>query len=69
MTSSVGLYIRFEFEMTYCNLAGKIKLLSHAGVVDSLQSHLHVAFLVTLTVIHGKERLYFVDYKLLASKD
>lgn len=37
--------------------------------VDGVKSHLNLAILVPLTVIYRNEKLYFVDYKLLASKD
>lgn len=61
---------KIETEGTSCNLALNIKLLSHACViVDSVKSHLNLAILVTLTVIYGKEKLFFVEYKFLASKD
>ena len=70
MTSSGGPHIRFQSETTPYNLAYNIKLLSHTCVtVDGVKSHLNLAVLTTLTVIYGKEKLLFLGYKLLASKD
>lgn len=66
---SGDLHIRLRLRGLHVTLHW-IKLLSHACViVDGVKSHLNLAILVTLTVIYGKEKLFFVEYKFLASKD